>query len=93
MFIGSILFEVYIPHANSLKEKRMVVRSMKEKLKSKFNVSVSEVGELDKWQTAQIAVVTVTPEKTQTEKVVQNIINFVETNYPEIHINIYKEIF
>ncbi len=93
MFIGSVVFDIYIPHSASLKEKRMVVRSMKEKLKSKFNVSVSEVGELDKWQTAQIAVVTVSPDKTQTEKVIQNIINFVEVNYPEIHINIYKEIF
>ncbi len=93
MFIGSVVFDIYIPHAGSLKEKRMVIRSLKEKLKNKFNVSVSEVGDVEKWQTAQVAVVTVTPDKNQTEKVVQNIINFVEINYPEIHINVYKEIF
>ncbi len=93
MFIGSVVFDIYIPHAHSLKEKRMVIRSMKEKLKSKFNVSVSEVGEVDKWQSAHLAVVTVTPDKKQTEKVLQNIVNFVEINYPEVHINVYKEIF
>ncbi|NPA53168.1 MAG: DUF503 domain-containing protein [Aquificae bacterium] len=93
MFIGSIVFDIYIPHSGSLKEKRMIIRSLKEKLKKKFNVSVSEVGDVEKWQTAQVAVVTVTPDKNQTEKVIQNIINFVETNYPEIHINVYKEIF
>ncbi|WP_029521899.1 DUF503 domain-containing protein [Persephonella sp. KM09-Lau-8] len=93
MFIGSIVFDMYIPHATSLKEKRMVVRSMKEKLKAKFNVSVSEVGNQDLWQSAQVAVVMVAPDQKQVEKVMQNIINFVEINFPEVHINIYKEIY
>ncbi|WP_029519802.1 DUF503 domain-containing protein [Persephonella sp. IF05-L8] len=93
MFIGSIVFDMYIPHATSLKEKRMVIRSMKEKLKAKFNVSVSEVGNQDLWQSAQVAVVMVAPDQKQVEKVMQNIINFVEINFPEIHINIYKEIY
>ena len=93
MFIGSIVFDMYIPHATSLKEKRMVVRSMKEKLKAKFNVSVSEIGNQDLWQSAQVAVVMVAPDQKQVEKVMQNIINFVEINFPEVHINIYKEIY
>ncbi|WP_456401787.1 DUF503 domain-containing protein [Persephonella sp.] len=92
MIIGSVVFEIHLPYAGSLKEKRMIIRSVKEKLKSKFNVSVSEVGDHDKWQSAQVAVVTVAPDRKQAEKVVQNVINFVETNYPDIHINIYKEI-
>ncbi|WP_457642189.1 DUF503 domain-containing protein [Persephonella sp.] len=92
MIIGSVVFELHIPYAGSLKEKRMVVRSVKEKLKSKFNVSVSEIGDQDKWQFAQVAVVTVASDKHQVEKVIQNVINFVETNYPEIYINIYKEL-
>ncbi|WP_457638644.1 DUF503 domain-containing protein [Persephonella sp.] len=93
MIIGSIVFELYIPYSGSLKEKRMVTRSIKEKLKSKFNVSVSEVGNQELWQSAQIAVVTVAPDKKQVEKVMQNVINFVELNFPDIHINIHKEIF
>ncbi|EDP74302.1 DUF503 domain-containing protein [Hydrogenivirga sp. 128-5-R1-1] len=92
MVIGSIVLDLYIPHATSLKEKRMIVRSLKEKLKSKFNVSVSEVGNQDLWQSANIAVVFVSPEKRQTEKIMQSIINFVETNFPDIYINIYKEL-
>lgn len=92
MVIGSIVFELYIPHSNSLKEKRMVVRSLKEKLKSKFNVSVSEVGNQDLWQSAYVAVVFVSPEKNHTEKIMHSIINFVENNFPDIHINIHKEI-
>lgn len=92
MVIGSIVFDIYLPQAGSLKEKRMVVRSLKEKLKSKFNVSVSEVGNQDLWQSAYIAVVMVSPEKTQTEKMMQSVINFVESNFPEIYINVHKEL-
>ncbi len=92
MFIGSIVFDLHIPYSSSLKEKRMVIRSVKEKLKSKFNVSVSEVGDQDLWQSAQIAVVTVAPDQKQVEKVMQNVINFVEVSFPDLHINIYKEI-
>ncbi|RMA93152.1 DUF503 domain-containing protein [Hydrogenothermus marinus] len=92
MVIGSIVFDIYIPHATSLKEKRMVIRSLKEKLKSKFNVSVSEIGNQDLWQSAYIAVVMVSPEKKQTEKIMQSIINFVESNFPELHFNIHKEL-
>jgi len=92
MVIGSIVFDIYIPEAGSLKEKRMVIRSIKEKLKSRFNVSVSEVGNQDLWQSAYVAVVMVSPEKTQTEKMMQSVINFVESNFPEIHFNIHKEL-
>jgi hypothetical protein len=92
MVIGSIVLDLHIPQSSSLKEKRMVVRSIKEKLKSKFNVSVSEVGNQDLWQSAHIAVVMVSPDKKQTEKMMQSIINFVESNFPEIYINIHREI-
>jgi len=92
MFIGSVVFDLHIPYANSLKSKRMVVKSFKEKLRSKFNVSVAEIGGQDTWQTAQIAVVTVAQDQHQVEKSIQSIVNFVEVNYPDIHINVFKEI-
>jgi uncharacterized protein len=45
MPIGKILFELDIPHAHSLKERRQVVRAMKDKLRRHFNVSVAELDE------------------------------------------------
>ncbi len=92
MFIGSIVFDIHIPYSRSLKEKRMVINSMKEKLRKKFNVSVSEVGELDKHQKSQVAVVLVAPNQNQVEKNLDIIINYVELNYPDIYIQTYKEI-
>jgi uncharacterized protein YlxP (DUF503 family) len=92
MFIGSIVFEIHIPYSQSLKEKRTVIRSLKEKLRNKFNVSVSEVGEMDKHQKSVVAVVLVGADQGHIEKSMDSIINFVEVNYPEIYIQTYREI-
>lgn len=93
MMIGSLVMQIHIHDSGSLKEKRMIVRSLKEKLRAKFNVSVSEVDNQDLWQLATVAVVTVGPDKRYVEEVLQNIINFVFANFPELHIDISKEIF
>lgn len=93
MMIGSLVMQIHIHDAGSLKEKRMVIRSIKEKLRSKFNVSVSEVDNQDLWQLATVAVVTVAPDKKQVENILQNVINFVYSNFPELHIDVSKEIF
>ncbi len=93
MMIGSLIMEIHIHDSGSLKEKRMIVRSLKEKLRTKFNVAVSEVDNQDLWQIATVAVVTVGPDKKHVENVLQNILNFVDSNFPELHINITKEIF
>ena len=57
--IALLTLDIHIPHAHSLKEKRMVVRSLKDRLRAKFNVSVSEVDHQDLWQRATIAVAVV----------------------------------
>ncbi len=54
--VGAMVMTFHIPAAQSLKEKRRVVKSLKDKISGSFNVSVSEVGDLEKWQTASIGV-------------------------------------
>ena len=56
--IALLTLDIHVPHAQSLKDKRMVVRRLKDKLRSKFNVSVSETDHQDLWQRATISVVT-----------------------------------
>ena len=58
MVIGLLSIELHLPGARSLKDKRMVLRSVKDRLK-KFNVSVSETEHQDLWQRAELGVVTV----------------------------------
>jgi uncharacterized protein YlxP (DUF503 family) len=69
--IALLTLDIHIPHARSLKDKRMIVRSLKDRLRAKFNVSVSEVDHQDLWQRAQLSVVTVGSDGSFLEKVLQ----------------------
>lgn len=67
MTVGLLLVELHVPGARSLKEKRMVLRRIKDRLK-KFNVAVSEVEHHDLWQRAELAVVTVSPDQSHADR-------------------------
>lgn len=56
MAVASLTLEIRIEHAQSLKDRRQVVRSLKEKLQHGFNVSVAELDEALTWQTATLGV-------------------------------------
>lgn len=58
-----ISIEVIISDANSLKARRSALNKIKDRIKSRFNASVAEVGELDKWQRANLAVSMVSNER------------------------------
>lgn len=59
MHIAHLTIELRIEGARSLKDKRQAVRSLKDKLRAKFNVAVAEVEVTDLWQRATVAVVSV----------------------------------
>ena len=65
---------------SSLKEKRMVVKSLVEKTKHKFNASVAEVAEQDVHKIIVIGFACVTNEKRHGESMVQHILDFMEKN-------------
>jgi uncharacterized protein YlxP (DUF503 family) len=69
--IALLTLDIHIPHAQSLKDKRMVIRRIKDRLQAKFNVAVSETDHQDLWQRTQISVVTVGPDEAFLEKVLQ----------------------
>ena len=50
VLIGSLLVQVYIPGASSLKEKRQVLKGMIAKIQNRFNVSIAELENEDLWQ-------------------------------------------
>ena len=62
MVVGLLTIELFIPGSQSLKEKRMVLRRIKDRVK-KFNIAVSEVEHHDLWQRAGIAVVIVSTDR------------------------------
>ena len=60
--IGVLTLELRLENSHSLKDKRHVVKSLKDRLRNKFNVSVAEIDYQDLWQRAVVAAVTVSPD-------------------------------
>ena len=67
--IGVLTLELRFEYAHSLKEKRHVLQSLKDRLRHKFNVAVAEIDFQDLWQRSAIAVVTVSSDRENAEKV------------------------
>lgn len=68
MHVLLIQLSLYIPQSHSLKEKRREIKSLKDKLSARFNLSVAEVGELENWQQADIAICMVSNERSYLDK-------------------------
>ena len=75
MVIGILNIELFIPESNSLKTKRYAIKSIKDRLRNRFNISVAEIGYTDKWQRASLGVATVSNETKQVESVFGKVMN------------------
>lgn len=71
--VGVLTMELRIEHAHSLKEKRHVVRSLRDRLRNKFNVSVAEIEDQDLHNSAVIAVAAVSSSRDFAEKVLHSV--------------------
>lgn len=77
--IGILTAEFFIPEANSLKEKRSVLRSLRDHLRNEFNVSAAEIGCQDKWQRSQWAFGFVGPDRGYLEGAIQKLLDFLRS--------------
>jgi len=80
LIIGLMTVDLFLPASGSLKEKRMVIKAIKDKIRHKFNVSIAEVDFLDKWQRARLAVVQVGNSYSFIEKNMTAIFTLIEAN-------------
>ena len=69
--IGVLTLELRLENSHSLKEKRHVVQSLKDRLRHKFNVAVAEIDYQDLWQRALVSAVTVSSDHKHAEQVLQ----------------------
>jgi uncharacterized protein len=69
--VGVITFELRLDESHSLKDKRHFVKSLKDRLRGKFNVAVAEIDYQDLWQRGLVACVTVSPDQAHAEVVLQ----------------------
>ncbi len=75
MFVGIGRVEIFLPGLNSLKSKRRIINSIKGKIRSKFNVGISEIDFLDKWQRASIGIVGVSNDSKFLQSSLNKIVN------------------
>jgi uncharacterized protein YlxP (DUF503 family) len=78
MPVGLLTLEIYIPDSHSLKDKRQVLRSLKDRLRARFNVAVAELDHNDNWQRAQIGVVTLSNDAAHVEQSLHTIFSEAE---------------
>jgi len=91
MVIGLLKLEIYIESSRSLKDKRKIIKSLIQKLKTKYsNLSVSEVEFLNNWKKSVIAVVTVSNEITYINSVLDKALNYINegSNYQVVDTEI-----
>lgn len=68
---------LHLPRPQSLKEKRMVLRSLKDRLRTRFNVSIAELGEMDKWQKSELGVCAIGNDRSYLEGTAESVARFV----------------
>jgi uncharacterized protein YlxP (DUF503 family) len=80
MIVAVALFELHIEYAQSLKDKRQVVRSLRDRLRRQFHVSANEVALHDVHQRARMAVSLIADRKDSADSLLDRIQQFVESN-------------
>ena len=80
MKIATIMFKLRAPWVHSLKEKRMIVKSLVAKLQNKFHVSAAEIDEQDVHQIIVIGVASIVPHNAMADSLMDEISEFVDAN-------------
>ncbi len=75
MYIGVLQFSVEIPYAASLKDKRRVVKSMKDKLRRLYNVSIAEIDDQDEPKLATLGVAAASSDVKQVNSLLDRLLN------------------
>ena len=81
MVVGILKIDLHLHDNRSLKGKRKIVKSMVDRIKYKFNVSVAEVGSNDKWQKIELGISTIGNDRRHIDASLNNICGFVDSLY------------
>ena len=93
MFVGVLTIPIYLNGIGSLKDKRRIVKSLVERLRSRFNVSASEVGAQDNKRMAIVGAAVVSNDGNFVEKQLDTIANFVQNDGRFYPGQIHRELF
>lgn len=79
MVVGVCTVELWIPESQSLKDKRQVLHSLKDRLRGKFNLSIAEVDGQDLWQKAVLGMACVANDGSHVEQVLEQALNVIKS--------------
>ena len=82
MNVGLCIVEIHLSASHSLKEKRRVLRRLKDRLRGRFNVSVAEIDHQDLWQRATLGIVSISQDRGPLESCFGQIRGIVESELP-----------
>jgi uncharacterized protein len=74
MPVGLLTLEIHLPYSHSLKEKRAVLRKVRDRLRSRFNVAVAELDHRDVWQVATIGIVSISDNRPLLDAVLRDVL-------------------
>jgi len=81
MVVGTLKLELRLHDNRSLKGKRKVVKSMVDKVKSRFNVAIAEVGSNDKWQKIELGISAVGNDRRHVDASLNHVLTFLDSLY------------
>ncbi len=86
MTIGAGRVTLYLEGSNSLKDKRQVVRSLKDRLANTYRVSVAETGGQDTWQSAELLVTLASSDSRRAQEILAKIVEYTEDYHLPIEL-------
>src|ERR1700704_6556826 len=78
--VGLLRVVLHLPDSGSLKSKTLIMRGMLRRIRQQLKVSAAEVGELDRWQLAELAVATVSGDGRHADEVLASALRYIESH-------------
>ncbi len=78
MIIGAAIIEIRVHGSQSLKEKRGVVRSIAQRVRNRFNVSIAEVGGQGTWQRSELGICAAGSDRGSVRRLIERVLDFIE---------------
>jgi uncharacterized protein YlxP (DUF503 family) len=86
MNVGACVIKLRLPDTASLKEKRQIVKSITTRVHNKYNVSVAEIEDNDRWQIASLGVCVVSNSGRHANEVLSKVVRFIEESRPDVEM-------
>lgn len=79
MFVGVLTLDLHLPEVESLKGKRMIINSLLDRIRARFNVSAAQIDDHDLWQSATLAVAVVSNDRRTVDSVLNHVRDLAES--------------